>query len=180
LSLTVRTAANPNNRRWLEWPAQQVEIGMRKSIALLIAGGTLACLGCSAAVEPEEVATSTAAVDEGDNGGSTTSCSGAAPTYDLDRAYDPNVQLLGCPFCLTVGGQLGQLQRWDSSGYDYCVAQAFCHVGGRYQMNRLYDPANQCLNQPCIVTGGTREGWAGTMQSKCPGIPATCGYLFCI
>ena len=45
-----------------------------------------------------------------------------------------------------------------------------------YPYNRLYDPGNVKLNTACTTT----TGYAGTMISKCSGIPTTCGYLYCV
>lgn len=45
-----------------------------------------------------------------------------------------------------------------------------------YPMNRVYDPTNSLLNQPCVTTMGK----LGTLVSKCSTAPSTCGYLYCI
>ena len=45
-----------------------------------------------------------------------------------------------------------------------------------YPYNRLYDPANVKLGTACTTT----TNLAGTMISKCSGIPTTCGYLYCV
>jgi hypothetical protein len=45
-----------------------------------------------------------------------------------------------------------------------------------YPLNRIWDPANTLLGTKCLTT----TGYYGTMKSMCAGIPATCGFLYCI
>lgn len=45
-----------------------------------------------------------------------------------------------------------------------------------YPFNKVYDPTNSLLGTACITTTNK----AGTLQSKCANMPATCGTLFCI
>jgi len=63
---------------------------------------------------------------DGDNGSTSTTSAGSAPTYPMNRVYDPNNTLLGTT-CLTSMSKLGKLVSKCSTspstcGYLYCVA----------------------------------------------------------
>jgi hypothetical protein len=63
---------------------------------------------------------------DGDNGSGTTTTAGAAPTYPLNRLYDPANAKLGTA-CVTTGGVAGHMQSRCSvipttCGYLYCIA----------------------------------------------------------
>jgi len=61
---------------------------------------------------------------DGDNGPQSSTSSGAAPTYPMNRVYDPSGSLVGTP-CITVLGLLGTVNSWCSvkpwtCGFEYC------------------------------------------------------------
>jgi hypothetical protein len=63
---------------------------------------------------------------DGDNGTISTTSSGSAVTYPMNRAYDPTSSLLGSP-CITTLGRLGTMTSRcagypNTCGYDYCLA----------------------------------------------------------
>jgi hypothetical protein len=63
---------------------------------------------------------------DGDNGPTSSSNGASAPTYPMNRAYDPSTGLLGTA-CITTLGMLGTMTSKcagypNTCGYDYCVA----------------------------------------------------------
>jgi hypothetical protein len=62
---------------------------------------------------------------DGDNGTGSSTSAGSAPTYPLNRVYDPDGALLGTA-CITTKGVLASLQSKcalysSTCGYDYCM-----------------------------------------------------------
>ena len=63
---------------------------------------------------------------DGDNGSTSTTTAGSAPSYPGNRVYDPANDLLGTA-CITSGGLLGTMTSKCSAypstcGYLYCIA----------------------------------------------------------
>jgi hypothetical protein len=65
---------------------------------------------------------------DGDNGSGTTTSAGAAPTYPLNRLYDPSATMLNSA-CVTTAGVAGHMLSKctaipTSCGYEYCIGGA--------------------------------------------------------
>ncbi|MFZ5896501.1 MAG: cellulose binding domain-containing protein [Myxococcota bacterium] len=66
---------------------------------------------------------------DGDNSSTSTTTAGSAPTYPMNRVYDPYNSLLGGS-CITLAGRLGTLQSKcgyypSTCGYLYCIASYY-------------------------------------------------------
>jgi hypothetical protein len=119
---------------------------------------------------------------DGDNGTTATMSAGMVPTYPGDRVYDEDRALVGT-LCMTTSGGLASLVNKCSElpstcGYDYCVWDDYypCNIGGRYPLNRVYDPLGWCLGTACV----TSKGRSATLVTKCLRTDPSCVTDYCI